>query len=130
MTDSKHKWCCGWMQLAFEQRYERTIFAFCEPDSNTLHCGPTFWLGMRSVRFEDVGRLTQERIGPTAGEPLPPITICTWRPIKFCPGCGRSLHRFYRNSFRMLTDDKLSNEHPWNGSPLEGTGLSATTPFA
>ena len=116
MKGSEANWCCEGMQLAFESRRGRGIFVYCEPDNNLIKCGPTFWLGMHSIDLDDVERFVEERSGMAIEpeeRPLP-VSLSTWRRIRFCPWCGKKLERFYRKHFMLLADDELSKEHKWN----------------
>ncbi len=119
MLLNKSKFCCEGISTSFMDRKDRGVFVFCEPDNYLLSCGPTFWIGMRSVRFEDIDRFAEERrLLPERQNEKPfPVTISTWLPIKYCPWCGKNLKRFYKRSFEVLVDEDLSKEHGWNAEP-------------
>ena len=99
-------WCCDGLREHFDRRYERGIFVFAEPATEDGRRPTSFWLAMRSVRREDMGRL--QVWNPPAGLPL---TILTWYPIWFCPWCGAYLARHYRDQHELLTDPLVSQEH-------------------
>lgn len=108
------KWCCEGLKQAFEDRHNRGIYIYCEPDHSLLKCGPTFWMGMRSVNTEDSGRFSElmKTVAQDNTDSLP-ITIGTWRRVKFCPWCGKNLERYYKKNFDMLIDETISKEHGW-----------------
>ena len=98
------KWCCEAFRFAFDERHDRGIFVFCELPT-AVESGPTYWIAMRSVRLVDRDRFAQQ-VQQTV-----PITIATWRRIKYCPWCGRNTHRFYRKTYQHLLDSVLTEEH-------------------
>ena len=107
------KWCCEGFQLAFEERHERGIFVFCEPETSLIKRGPTYWLGTRSVRLSDRERFNRQCAAISASEQPLPVTLATWRRIKFCPWCGCTVERYYRKTYQNLADQVLTEEHGW-----------------
>ncbi|RLC19390.1 MAG: hypothetical protein DRI57_07185 [Deltaproteobacteria bacterium] len=98
------KWCCQGLKHIFEQRYDRTIFAFAEAPENVSE-NVSFWLGMRCVEHKELDNLRR------AGFPdNMPVTINTRVPISFCPWCGKKLAKFYRKNYCQLTDPEISDE--------------------
>ena len=63
---------------------------------------------MRSVRLADCNRFVQE-----ASQAVP-VTLATWRRIKYCPWCGSNIHRYYRKTYQHLVDSALTDEHGWS----------------
>jgi hypothetical protein len=106
------KWYCEAFRSAFEERHDRGIFVFCEPTTPLVGGPPTYWIGMRSVRFADRERFA-EQCAQHSDKPPVPITLATWRRIKWCPWCGRGTERFYAKTYGDLADGILTEEHGW-----------------
>ena len=98
------KWCCEGLKHSVDNRYERTIFVFSE-HTGVVNEKPLFWLGMRSVKNNDLSIFNEQSLNCNV-----PITLRTRVPIFYCPWCGKKLLKYYKNNYNNLIDNELIKE--------------------
>lgn len=100
------KWCCTGFQAKYEQRHERGFLVFVRPPDSANVNEPTFYFAFRAVELDQQKTLAVTRKGRLEGC----ISLAGCMRMRFCPGCGAELARFYQRSWPELVDQRLIDE--------------------
>jgi hypothetical protein len=95
--------CCDDFKGHFEFRHERGTLVFALPRVTT----GSFYLGFRSVARSVIPRVHDVL---KVHEDLGAVYLRGCVSLRFCPWCGVELQKFYRDTWRELIDDKITDE--------------------
>ena len=99
--------CCQFFQSLWEKREKRGLSVMVEEDDHQ----PLFWLQMRGLdsdkeeQYARIGKATtvdKSKLSESDLTTSCELTLWTRKPIRYCPHCGKNLHRFYGRNWRTL----------------------------
>jgi hypothetical protein len=101
------KWCCDGFRAHYDQRHERGLFIFVlPPEFPDVSTEPTFSIGMRVIERNRFGELQETTKGRMTGC----MSLSGSMRLRFCPWCGATAAKFYRNTWQELLDERITDE--------------------
>jgi len=98
--------CCDRFEFAYKQRHERGVFVYVLPPTSTFPDEPLFHVGTRALERDEVGKLQEATKGRMSGC----MSLSGGTGISYCPWCGMALANYYRDTWRQLLDERITNE--------------------
>jgi hypothetical protein len=101
------EWCCDGFKYAYTFRHERGLFVFALPPDSGVG-KPSFHIGCRAVESVDIPQF--QKLRREIGEAPVTVNLQAHTRMRFCPWCGKSVLRHYRQSWTELIDEKITEE--------------------
>jgi len=101
------KFCCDGFKGHFDVRHERGFLVFATRQSVGGVEEPSFHFGCRPVARDAIPRVREALKGHDG---IGSIYLSGCAGMRFCPWCGTELRKFYRDTWRELVDQKISDE--------------------
>lgn len=99
--------CCQFFQSLWENREKHGLSIVVGQNDHQ----PLFWLQMRGLdsdkeeQYARIGKATavdKSKLSVSDLATSCALTLWTRTPIRYCPHCGKNLHRFYGRNWRTL----------------------------
>lgn len=99
--------CCQFFQSLWENRKKHGLSIVVDQNDHQ----PLFWLQMRGLdsdkeeQYARIGKATavdKSKLSVSDLATSCELTLWTRTPIRYCPHCGKNLHRFYGRNWRTL----------------------------
>ena len=99
--------CCQFFQSLWENRKKHGLSIVVDQNDHQ----PLFWLQMRGLdsdkeeQYVRIGKATtvdKSKLSVSDFATSCELTLWTRTPIRYCPHCGKNLHRFYGRNWRTL----------------------------
>jgi hypothetical protein len=100
------KWCCNGFRANYDQRHERGLIVYVLPQFVGASSEPLFHIGFRALERSRHANFSEAVKGRMEGC----MSLGGSTGMKYCPWCGATLAKFYRNTWQELLDDKITNE--------------------